>query len=140
MDDEKIASIKLVSGEEIICILVEILENTPYSTIVIENPMLLSFETSRRSEKKYKISSWLVCDEDRDYYELNIEKIITVTLITNEDLIREYMKYCIPKLKPKPRMLPDKILESSSGFVGSVTDFRKSLESLYNSDSYEKDT
>ena len=76
MDEARIASIKLVTGEEILCLLIDIIESSRFTSVLIQKPMLLSKNTSRRSpNKSYQISNWLVTDDPRrEYYEINIEK------------------------------------------------------------------
>ena len=139
MDEARIASIKLVSGEEILCLLVDIVESSRYTSVLIQKPMLLSKTKGRRSrDKSYEITNWLIADDsNREFYELNIDKIIITTVVTDREILNEYKKYFTPALEPKPKMLT-KQMESDIGYVGSVDDYRIKLEHIYNMDSYEK--
>ena len=139
MDEGRIASIKLVSGEEILCLLVDIVENSRYTSVLIQKPKLLSKSKGRRSrEKSYMITDWLVVDDpNRDVYELNIDKIIITTVVTDEEILNEYKKYFTHALAPKPKLLTERI-DSKIGYVGTVDDYRVKLEQIYNMDSYEK--
>ena len=137
MNDALIASIKLVTGEELVCVLVDIVENGRYTSVLIEKPMLLSRTNGRRSAKKsYKLSSWLIVDDPhRDYYELNIDKIIITTVVSNKEILDDYKKCFIPKLKARPKHVANQ-LESELGYIGTVDEYRKKLEDIYNNDSY----
>ena len=139
MDEARIASIKLVTGEEILCLLIDIVESSRFTSVLIQKPMLLSKNTSRRSpNKSYTISNWLVTDDpSREFYELNIDKIIITTVITDREILNEYKKLFTPALRPRPNMFK-KELESDIGYVGTVNEYRVKLEQIYNMDSYEK--
>ena len=139
MDEARIASIKLVSGEELLCLLVDIVEGSRFTSVLIQKPMLLSKNTSRRTrDKTYQISNWLVADDpSRDFYEINIDKIIITTVITDSDIIDEYKKLFTPALKARPKMI-GKDIGSDLGYIGTVDEYRVKLEHIYNMDSYEK--
>jgi hypothetical protein len=139
MDEARIASIKLVSGEELLCLLVDIVEGSRFTSVLIQKPMLLSKNTSRRTrDKTYQISNWLVADDPtRDFYEINIDKIIITTVITDSDIIDEYKKLFTPELKAKPKMIGEYI-GSDLGYIGTVDEYRVKLEHIYNMDSYKK--
>jgi len=141
MDESMIASIKLVTGEEILCLLVDIIESGKYTSVLIQKPMLLTKNRSRRSSNKsYQISNWLVADDpNKDFYEINVDKIIITTVIKNREIIDDYKKFFTPALKPRPKLknLPKKA-ESEIGYVGTVDDFRIRLEHIYKMDSHTK--
>jgi hypothetical protein len=139
MNEGKIASIKLVTGEEILCILIDIVEGSNYTSVLIKKPMLLSKSNGRRSrDKSYQITNWLVADDsNREFYEINIDKIIITTVITDSEILYEYKKLFTPALEPKPKMLNNN-KQSKIGYIGAVDDYRIRLEQIYNMDSHEK--
>lgn len=139
MDEGRIASIKLVTGEEILCLLVDIVEGTRYTSVVIQKPMLLTKNKSRRNpDKSYQITSWLVSDDpDREFYEINIDKIVITTVINDIQILNEYKKLFTPALKPRPEM-SDTLLKSDVGYVGTVDEFRIKLELIYNMDPHKE--
>lgn len=139
MNGAIIASIKLVTGEEIICCLLDIVEEGRYTSVLIENPMLLSRVSSRRNGgNTYKISPWLIVDNsDRTYYELNIDKIIITTVVNDKKVLTPYKNYLNSKLIIKPEPYVRK-LNSKPGYVGTVDEYRITLEHIYNMDSYER--
>ena len=138
MDEARIASIKLVTGEELLCLLVDIIEGDRFTSVLIEKPVLLTKNKSRRNpDKSYQISSWLVADDpNRQYYEINVDKIIITTVITDNEILNDYKKLFVPVLKARPKM-SDKLLKSDVGYIGSVDDFRVRLEQIYNMDPYK---
>ena len=101
--------------------------------------MLLSKSNGRRSrDKSYQITNWLVADDsNREFYEINIDKIIITTVITDSEILYEYKKLFTPALEPKPKMLNNN-KQSKIGYIGAVDDYRIRLEQIYNMDSHEK--
>ena len=135
---EKICSIKLVSGEEIVCNVLEIMEFDNHISVAIHNPLKISYRASSRkgsSEFNYKFSPWLVVDKS-DLMELNLNKIITICEVEDYEILYEYKRQFQQKLSPKPT----RSFKKEMGFVGSVDDYRKTLEKIYKSDSYNRDT
>lgn len=134
---EKICSIKLVSGEEIVCNVIEIMEFENHTSVAIQNPLKITYRSSSRKNtigSEYKFSPWLVVDKS-DLLELNLNKIITVCEVDNYEILSEYKRRFQKKLRPNPT----RNIKKEMGFVGSVDDFRKTLEKIYKEDSYDRD-
>lgn len=134
---EKICSIKLVTGEELVCSVIEIMEFDSHTSVAIHNPLKITHRSSSRktdSDILFKFSPWLVVDKS-DIHEINLNKIITICEVTDYDILYEYHKRFQKKLKPKPV----REFKKDLGFIGSVEDFRKKLEKLYKADSYDRD-
>ena len=135
---EKICSIKLVSGEEIVCNVIEIMEFGTHTSVAIHNPVKISHRSSTRkssNEFPYKFSEWLVVDKS-DLLEINLNKIMTICEVEDFDVLFEYNRYFQKKLKPKPV----RQFKKQMGFVGSVEECRKALEKLYKDESYDRDS
>lgn len=135
---EKICSIKLVTGEELVCTVIEIIDNDSHTSVAIYNPLKISIRsTTRKSTSNilYKFSPWLIVDKS-DIHEINLNKIITICEVFDLEILYEYNKFFQKQLKEKPSRNSKKQL----GFVGSVDDYKKSLEKLYRGDSYEKES
>lgn len=135
---EKICSIKLVTGEELVCTVIEIIDNDSHTSVAIYNPLKISIRsTTRKSTNNilYKFSPWLIVDKS-DIHEINLNKIITICEVFDLEILYEYNKFFQKQLKEKPSRNSKKQL----GFVGSVDDYKKSLEKLYRGDSYEKES
>ena len=135
--EEKICSIKLVSGEEIVCSVLEIMEFETYTSVAIHNPLKITYRSSSRKNSanaEYKFSPWLVVDKS-DLLELNLNKIITICEVEDIGILYDYKSQFKKKLMPKPV----RQFKKEMGFIGTVDDFRKILEKLYKGDSYKAD-
>lgn len=138
MTDRKIASIKLVSGEEIICTLLEIDNEGEFATLTFSNPLRITLRDRRRN-KSYTLEPWL-CLKNDSLHCINVNKIITVHAVNDQDILDDYDAFYRKKLNLKPK--PKRIKSSNKiGYVGNTNDFKNSLERLYNdTDSYERPT
>lgn len=137
MADGKIASLKLISGEELICTLISIEEGSIYTVLSFSNPLRIQLR-DRRKNKKYVLEPWL-CLKNDTIHSIDITKIITVHEITDRDVLDEYNSYYRKKLNlvPKPRRATNSI--NKIGYVGNTKDFKGVLEKLYKDvASYEK--
>jgi hypothetical protein len=136
MTNRKIASIKLVSGEEIICTLLEIDKEGEFATLTFSNPLRIQLRDRRRN-KAYSLEPWL-CLKNDTLHCININKIITVHEVDDQNILDDYDAHYRKRLNLKPK---SKSIKSSNkiGYVGNTNDFKDSLERLYNdTDSYEK--
>ena len=134
MSNLKIASIKLVSGEEVICTLLDITKDGPYTIVTIKDPVKVE-QRDRRKKQSYSMSNWLMFHNE-GIHDIEVSKIITVNEITDEHILEKYYTYFRKKLvAPKPRA------SKKIGFLGNINDYKKTLEKLYTeTDSYEKPT
>lgn len=132
MEDLKIASIKLVSGEEIICQLLGMAKDGPYTVVTIKNPAKIEHR-DKRKRRSYSLSNWLMINNE-GMHDIEVGKIITVNELDDEEILHQYHQFFRRRLNPpKPRASKD------IGFVGNVKDFKKTLEHLYkNVDSYDR--
>jgi hypothetical protein len=72
----------------------------------------------------YKVKPWM-CIPDDDIYIIDMNKVITMTEIYNDQIIRVYEKYTKNSSQVS--------LEKTVGFISKVDEARKVLEKLYNS-------
>ena len=131
MGEEFIAVIKLVSGEEILAsVCVDesgdepiIIAHTPVTMKMINNGMYV------------KIKPWMELADD-DMFIFHMDKIITMTEIKDNKIIKIYQRYIeeenednqINKLLPSGgEVKPDQRM----GYVSTVEDARKSLENIF---------
>jgi hypothetical protein len=139
MNDGKIASIKLVSGEEIICMLLGIENDGSYTVLSFTNPLRIQLRDRRRN-KRYSLEPWL-CLKNDSIHCIDVTKIITVNEIVDEDVLSDYNSYYKKKINLMPK--PKRSIRTTNkiGYVGNTNDFKDVLEKLYNdTDSYEKPT
>ena len=131
MGEEFVAVIKLVSGEEIlasVCIDETgnepiIIAHTPVTMKMINNGMYV------------KIKPWMELADD-DMFIFHMDKIITMTEIKDQKIIKIYQRYVEEEdednqinkpLPPGGEVKPDQKM----GYVSSVEDARKNLEKVW---------
>ena len=131
MGEEFVAVIKLVSGEEILAsVCVDesgdepiIIVHTPVTMKMINNGMYV------------KIKPWMDLADD-DMFVFRTDKIITMTEIKDDKIIKIYQRYVeeeneeddITKLLPSGGEVK---VDQKMGYVSSVEDARKSLEDIF---------
>ena len=131
MGEEFVAVIKLVSGEEIlasVCIDETgnepiIIAHTPVTMKMINNGMYV------------KIKPWMELADD-DMFIFHMDKIITMTEIKDQKIIKIYQRYVEEEdednqinklLPPGGEVKPDQKM----GYISTVEDARKSLENIF---------
>ena len=128
--DEFYASLKLVSGEEILALVV--VDNTGKpDNIVISNPVVCQEIRSSGTNipMGYKFEPWMKLTDD-DTYVLPLEKVITVSQITSNEIVDTYkdvVEYGFKATNPD--------LTKDMGYINSVSKARDILEKLYRSKS-----
>ena len=124
MENEFYAAIKLVSGEEIFAI-VSPTEEDDRTLLILENPVIIEPMVSKNQNTVgYKVKPWMMIPDD-DIYIIDMNKVITMTEISDNQIIRVYQKF----IKNSSQVSLDKHM----GFISKVDDARKSLEKLYKS-------
>ena len=126
MEDKKVASIKLVSGEEIICTLLDISEDGPYTIVTIKDPAKIE-KQDRRTKRPYTLSDWLII-HNHGIHDIEISKIITVNAIDSIEVLNLYNNYFFNTnkvLPPKPRA------SKKIGFLGNINECKVVLERIY---------
>ena len=128
MNEVKLAAIKLISGEEIICYVLDIIDTDHYSTILIRDPMKIEYidGTRRKSRKNYRLLPWFLFSTTREH-EIDLSKVMGISKVEDEDLRVEYTRHTHAQLKPTI----DYSKSNSEGYLGSVEKYRDVLEKLY---------
>jgi hypothetical protein len=127
MGEEFYCSLKLISGEEVFS-LICVDENDGDPIIVLQNPVIIKINQSSTGIIM-KIKPWMEVPDD-DFYFIKMDKIITMTEITDNMTINFYKKYLnndttIDDSNGKVN------LTDTMGYISSVEDARKKLEELY---------
>tara|TARA_B100000214_G_scaffold331786_1_gene272928 strand:+ start:2074 stop:2490 length:417 start_codon:yes stop_codon:yes gene_type:complete len=130
MGEEFYAIIKLVSGEEVFSlIMVDDEEENPI--IIMQNPIIIKMLHSPQGSF-IKIKPWMELSEE-DFFMIRLDKVLTMTESTNEKLIEIYNDHISDdssseiEINSQGKVKPD----SKMGYVSTVEDARKSLETLY---------
>jgi len=129
MEEEFYCILKLVSGEEILS-LVMVDENDGDPVVVLQNP--ITIKTLHNHQGTYlKVKSWMELSSD-DFFIVKLDKIITMTETKDKRLIDIYNNYIededsIDVYNPSGKVKPS----SKMGYIASVEDSRKRLERLF---------
>jgi len=126
MGEEFYCSLKLISGEEIFS-LIAVDENDGDPIIILQNPVIMKM-SKNSTGIVIKIKPWMEVPDD-DFYFIKMDKIITMTEITDNMTINFYKKY----LNDDDISINDGEVKISNqmGYISSVEDARKKLEELY---------
>ena len=129
MGEEFYAIIKLVSGEEILS-LVMVDENEGDPVIVLQNPVTMKAFTNQHGTH-LKVKPWIEMSSD-DFFMIKLDKIITMTETKDKRLIDIYNSYIededpIDAYNPSGKIKPS----SKMGYISSVEDARKRLEKIF---------
>ena len=130
MEDEFYASLKLITGEEIVSKVVYLADE---DKVMLENPLQVDPAKQRKGALEisgFSFREWVCATFDKMFI-LNRNHIITMSEI--EGPIVDFYKETLLRmengksLNGKGGMLP-----RGSGYLGSVTDMKKSLENIFN--------
>jgi len=133
--DEFVATIKLVTGEEI---LTKVIVNNDASeeTVIIDNPLICQEVRTHGANIPlgYKFEPWMKMSEE-DVFIIHMTSIITMSEIKDKKVIMTYEEIC---KKGFQRQDPD--LTREMGSIGTVKDCRDMIEKLYKGEDATKDT
>ena len=124
--DEFIATVKLCSGEEILTkVIVDY--SSEEEQIIIDNPVICQEVRTPGANVPlgYKFEPWIKMTEE-DGFVLNLDKIITLSEIKDDLVIKTYENIIEGGFK---RQHPD--LDRSMGYINDVDSARKIIEKLY---------
>ena len=128
MEEDFYAIIKLISGEEILSKVCPCDEDDRI-VLILDNPITMESVTIRQlGISTIKVSPWIKFADD-SMFVMDMEKVITMTEITDEDLIKMHQKFVRERNKKSNKSE----LTSKMGYLSSIADARISLEKLYKS-------
>ena len=132
--DEFVATVKLVSGEEILTkVIVDY--TTQVEQVILDNPVICQEVRSHGANVPlgYKFEPWMKMSEE-EIYIVDLNKIITLSEIKDDLVIKTYNNIIEGGFK---RQHPD--LDRQMGYVNNVDKAREIIEKLYKSDSASKE-
>ena len=129
MGDEFYSSIKLVTGEEIFA-LVSTDELNDRTILILQNPVVMKIMNSPHGTV-VKMKPWMQVPND-DLYIINYDKVVTMTEVTDEQVITIYNNYIEEEDFESKSDGHQTRLTEDMGYVSSVEETRKKLEELYN--------
>ena len=128
-DQEFLATLKLVSGEEVISMVLYLEDE---DKVLLSNPF--SVEQSRQKQGQLEITGfsfkeWVMASFD-DMCIIGRDHIITITEV--EGPIKEFYEKNLEKIQSHTQLLhkPNK-LPRKSGYLGSINDTKNTLENIY---------
>ena len=128
MGEEFYCSLKLISGEEIFS-LIAVDENDGDPIIILQNPVIMKMN-QHSTGIVIKIKPWMEVPDD-DFYFIKMDKIITMTEISDEMTIGFYQKYLSNEDITLIGDNGEVKITNKMGYISSVEDARKKLEELY---------
>ena len=126
-EEEFYATMKMVSGEEVfskVCPCEE--ENR--TILILDNPVIMETITIKQlGVTALKVVPWMKFTDDTMFI-VDLDKIITMTEINDDYIIKIYEKYIrdLSKTSNKSKVSPN------MGYISSISEARISLEKLYN--------
>jgi len=130
MGEEFHAAIKLVTGEEIFA-LVCIDENDGDPIIILQNPVIMKV-MSNHIGQYVKVKPWMEIPSD-DFYLIKYDKIVTMTEVRENQMINFYQRYL--NNEDVDIEMDGKVkISDKMGFISTVEDARKALESIFRKD------
>ena len=138
MKEEFHGSIKLITGEEIFA-LISIEETDQEPIIMVQSPVIMKM-LNNGSSQYVKIKPWMELSDD-DLYLIKMDKIITMTEISDKQMISFYERYLNDE--DVEIVLDGKVSISNNeqlGFVSTVEDARKNLEEIFKIPNNNKET
>ena len=127
MGEEFHAVLKLITGEEIFA-LVSVDENDGDSIIMLSNPVIMKMMHSPAGQY-VKIKPWLELP-DQDLFLIKYDKIITMSEVTDKQMIKFYTKYL--NEDDIDIELDGKVsLNGKMGLLTTVDDARLKLEEIF---------
>ena len=131
MTDEFYCVVKLVTGEEIFSIASLDTDSKGNGVVVLCNPVIMKI-IKRGLHSGIKVEPWMKIP-DEDVYTVSMDKVVTITEITNKEIIKFYKKFLDDTLdddddeEEKGQVTPDKKM----GYLGTVAEARIKLEEIY---------
>ena len=132
--EEFVATVKLVSGEEILTKVI-IDYSSKEEQIIIDNPVICQEVRSHGANVPlgYKFEPWIKMSEE-EIYIVDLDKIITLSEIKDDLVIKTYNNIIESGFK---RQHPD--LDREMGYINNIDSARKIIEKLYKADSASKE-
>jgi len=133
--DEFVASIKLVTGEEILSKVI-VTNDHQEDTVILDNPLICQEVRSYGANipMGYKFEPWIKMS-DEDVFIVHMTSIITMSEIKDKNVVKTYAEIVEKGFDRK-----DPELTREMGSIGTVKDCRDMIEKLYKGDDATKDT
>ena len=130
MEEEFYATIKLISGEELVAKVCYLPEE---DKIMLEKPMQVENAKQRKGQVEvtgFALKEWVTATFE-EIFIINRSHVITITEI--DDQIQEFYENNLHKLQNAKNLTGrGNKLPRGSGYLGSVKEMKKTLEDIFN--------
>ena len=127
-EEEFYAAIKMVSGEEVFSKVCPC-EEQDRIILILDNPVTMRYVVMNQHKiTVLKIEPWMKLTDDTMFI-IDMNKIITMTEVSDKDMIRVYQKY----IRERNGASSKSKISPNMGFISSIADARISLEKIYKS-------
>ena len=128
MEEEFYATIKLVSGEELVS---KVCYLTDEDSLLLEKPLLVDKVTQKKSGRViegFSLREWIASTYD-DMFIIEMSQVMTIS-----ELDKRIEAYYVLSVNSPDEFTPDSKnnLSKEMGYLGSVEETKKKLESLFN--------
>ena len=130
MEEEFYATIKLVSGEELVS---KVCYLTEEDKIMLERPLVVENSKQRKGQLEvtgFALKEWISATFD-NMFVINRDHVLTIVEIEGE-IVEFYEKTLLRMETGHSLAGRGNKLPRDSGYLGSVKEMKKSLEDLYN--------
>jgi hypothetical protein len=128
MEEEFYATIKLVSGEELVSKVCYLADE---DSLLLEQPLLVDKVTQKKSGRViegFSLREWIASTYD-DMFIIEMSQVMTIS-----ELDKRIEAYYVLSVNSPDEVTPDSKnnLSKEMGYLGSVEETKKKLESLFN--------
>ena len=128
MEEEFYATIKLISGEEIISKICYISDE---DKILLDNPLEVENAKHRKGNLEvsgFSLKEWITASFD-EMYIINMSHVLTI--IELDETIQEFYKKTLKRIHNSKNLNSKEKLPRRAGYLGSIKEMKQSLEDLY---------
>lgn len=127
MEEEFYATIKLLSGEELLS---KVCYSSDEDVLILEKPLLVEPAVQKKGQTEvsgFSLREWIIASFDQMFV---IEKKNVLTITEVEDKIINFYNLTLKRITDGVSEKPDK-LTRKSGYLGSIEQKKKSLEDIF---------
>ena len=130
MEEEFYATVKLSTGEELVS---KVCYMTDEDSLLLENPLLVEKVTQKKSGKTiqgFALKEWIASSYE-DMFIVKMEQVVTVSEL--DERIKSYYVMNVNNMNSEfYEETKPKDISKEMGYLGSVEETKKKLESLFN--------
>jgi hypothetical protein len=126
MEEDFYASIKLKSGEEIFARVLPC-DEEPRITLIVTNPMIITYMTGRNESMIYKVEPWMKTTTE-DMFVIKMDDVVTMSETSDIEMIMLHQSF-VRKIGNMKNKRPN--ISRKMGYLANVNDAKELLEKIY---------